>query len=266
MVKNITGKNMIGRTFQYKRALLVKISPEGLVRPIVHISVSLIFILLLSLAVAMPLYAQEPEKPDVHPILDADREKKVREVAGLPMQAAFERMKENDFFLDNNLLHKSIFERFKNQRAKAIRIALQSLEKPQRESVDGKRIDRVRDFYIAKKILRVFPDEAVDSILSRYKKGNVLTRANIIRASTKLAGGQPIKELLINALDDKTFVDEGDPDIEGTPLRICDLAYNQLVVRYQIKNVLRVIGSLHRVDARDYHITILKDLMGAEIF
>lgn len=266
MVKHITGKNMIGRTFQYKRALLVKISAEGLVMAMARISVSFIFILLFSLAVAMPLCAQEPQRPEVNPILDADREKKVREVADLSTQAAFERMKKNDFFLDNDLLHKSIFERFKNQRAKAIRFALQSLEKPQRESVGGKKIDRVRDFYVAKKILQVFPDEAVDKILSRYKKGNTLTRANIIRASAKIAGGQPIKELLINALDDRSFVEEEGPDSEGAPLRICDLAYNQLVLRYHIKNVLRVIGTLHRTDARDYHITLLKNLMGAGIF
>ena len=41
-------------------------------------------------------------------------------------------------------------------------------------------------------------------------------------------------------------------------MRICDVAYNQLVLRYRIKNVLRTIGPIYRPENRDYHISVLK--------
>lgn len=41
-------------------------------------------------------------------------------------------------------------------------------------------------------------------------------------------------------------------------MRICDLAYNQLVLRYRLKNVLRTIGPVHRIETQDSHIEILK--------
>ena len=47
----------------------------------------------------------------------------------------------------------------------------------------------------------------------------------------------------------------------GEPLRICDVAYNQLVLRYNVKGVLRVIGTIHKIDVRNYHIEKLKALL-----
>jgi hypothetical protein len=76
-----------------------------------------------------------------------------------------------------------------------------------------------------------------------------------------MAGGQSIRELLIDALDDEAFCEDTDPESIGKPLRICDVAYNQLVIRYKIKKVQRVIGSIHAIDMRNQHIRILKDIL-----
>ncbi len=76
-----------------------------------------------------------------------------------------------------------------------------------------------------------------------------------------MAGGDVIRLLLIEALDDDTSCEDRLPETVGEPLRICDVAYNQLVLRYNIKGVLRTIGTVHNLEAREYHIQKLMDLL-----
>jgi HEAT repeat protein len=118
-------------------------------------------------------------------------------------------------------------------------------------------VHRAKDLYIGKKMFEVFPGEAIPKLLKLYETGDATTRGNVIRVSGNLAGPE-ITALLVNALDDKTFCDPEDPEVEGLPMRICDVAYNQLVLRYRIKNVLRTIGPIYRPENRDYHIAVLK--------
>ena len=46
----------------------------------------------------------------------------------------------------------------------------------------------------------------------------------------------------------------------ANPLRVCDVAYNLIVLHYGIQNVLRTIGTVHRIEVRDYHIDKLKGI------
>ena len=89
----------------------------------------------------------------------------------------------------------------------------------------------------------------------------LMTKANIIRVSGGVSGGPEIRQLLIQALSDTTFCEEETPDSVGERMRICDVAYNQLVLRYGIRNVLRTISPAHRINNRDYHISILKGML-----
>ena len=202
--------------------------------------------------------AAEPTRPAVGYVFDAKKEAKIKELANLPLEEAFAKLKDKDFAVNDTLLHKAIFTAFQDRRQEAIDLALDYLKLPIMETIDYKRVNRVDDFYIAKKILHVFPEESVDSLLELYESSDAITKGNIIQVLGQMEGGQAIRDFLIGALDDRTFCEGEDLETMGPSLRICDAAYNQLVLRYKIKNVLRTIGTVYTIEQRDYHIEILK--------
>jgi hypothetical protein len=65
--------------------------------------------------------------------------------------------------------------------------------------------------------------------------------------------------MLIAALDDKTATITDEQDAAGSSLRICDLAYNQLVLNLRIAGVLRMVRADQGTGERDYHINRLKE-------
>jgi len=72
---------------------------------------------------------------------------------------------------------------------------------------------------------------------------------------------QRMWDVLLKALKEKEVYDGNDPEAIGHPLRVCDLAYNQIVAQYGIRDVLRTIGRGHSIDVRDYHIKNLRKLI-----
>lgn len=214
-----------------------------------------------SLVLTASLNAMEPQKPLIKLNFDSREVAKVKEVKRAPAKEAFDMLKDMDSTVDEKLLYKTILAAFGQRKQEIINLALQQIQLPENEIIDGKKVNRTSDLYISKKIFEVFPEESVNRLLSLYENGSIPIKANVIRTLSKIAGGQPVKDLLINALDDKTFIQNDDPDMEGYPLRICDTAYNQLVLRYKIKNVLRTIGTIHKIEDRDYHIAVLKGLL-----
>jgi hypothetical protein len=202
--------------------------------------------------------AEEPQRPDVYKALDSEKEARINDVSGLTPEGAFERLRGIDFVTDQDLLHKAIFKTFEHRKAKGIALALNYLKLPVMETKNGKLVDRTADFYVAKKTLEVFPDESVNKLLKLYNRGDAIVRGNVIRASGKISG-KAIKKLLVKALNDKTSCEDENPEMEGIPLRICDEAYNQLVLRYKVNDVLRTIGNGYTIEVRDYHIDILKE-------
>jgi hypothetical protein len=65
--------------------------------------------------------------------------------------------------------------------------------------------------------------------------------------------------LLTEALHDTSICQDLSGEALGEPLRICDMAYNQLMIRYSIKDVMRTIGTGHSIEVRDHHIRVLED-------
>lgn len=223
-----------------------------------HQSIAITTIIIFCLTVLIGLAgAKEPTRPTVDYTFDSKKEAKILELKGLQVPEIFNRLKGIDFIINGKLLNKAIFVAFNNSKKEAVAYAMRHLSGP-RQIVEGERVSRNYDFDVAKKILRMFPDEAVDSLLEVYNSSDPVTKSNIICVLGKMAGGQAIRNLLIEALDDKTFCEEEHPEMIGEPLRICDEAYNQLVLRYSITNVLRTIGNVHRIEIRDYHIDELK--------
>jgi hypothetical protein len=212
---------------------------------------------------AAPAGGAEPEKPFVDGVFDVEKELKINEIAGLPVEEALKRLTGMEFLTDEELLNKSVSKAFGHRKTEAIASALDRLRLPAVERGDGGVVNRSTEFHVCKKVMEVFPEEAAGKVLLLYRDGDEVTRGNLIRASGRMAGGTAIRTLLLDALDDQTVAgDAAHPEMMGAPLRICDIAYNQLVLRYAIRDVLRTIGTVHKIENRDHHINILKGLLG----
>ena len=205
--------------------------------------------------------AKGPIKPNVNRKLAPEKEAKIRELENLSMELTFERLKGVDFLGDNDLLNRAIFASFRYRKNAAIDYSLQYLERPRVQLENDMPVSRANELYVVKKVFEVFPSEAADTLLELYDSSGPVTRGNVVRVSGKLAGGDAIRELLINALNDKAFCENEHPEMTEEPMRVCDVAYNQLVLSYSIKNVLRTIGPIYNIETRDYHIEILKNLL-----
>jgi hypothetical protein len=217
--------------------------------------------ILLGMFLMTSVNAKEPTRPEIKKIDDPKKVAKINEVKNLPIDEAFSRLKGNDFFLDADLLDNAIFESFRDRKEEALAYSIENLKKPRRELIGGEIADRTLDLFVAKKILQMFPDESLYSLLDMYEHAEAATKVNIIFALGNMEGDPAIRNLLLTALDDKTVWQEENPEMIGEPLRICDEAYNQLVLRYAIENVLRTIGNGHAIEDRDYQIEMLKNML-----
>jgi hypothetical protein len=201
--------------------------------------------------------AAEPRKPSVTGILDGKKELRINQIYLRPSTEAYEELKGVEFLADEDFANKAVYQTFHRRRMEGIELAVRKLSMPVKDFSNGRMHHRAGDIYVAGKIFEIFPDESIPILLERYRNGDATTKGNIVRASGRMAG-KPAGDLLLEALEDKTYCDPVDPEVEGPPMRVCDLAYNQLVLRHRIRNVLRTIGPNDRIDNRDYHIAILK--------
>jgi len=190
--------------------------------------------------------------------LTTEQEQKIQQLQGLSVEEVFDRLKEIDFVVNEMLLKQAVSTAFEPNKPEAIELALEYVKLPLTELVNDEVVSRTLDFYVAKKTLQAFPDDSIPKLLELYDSNNVIAKSNIIRAVGPMVSNQTVRNLLAGALDDKTTPDEKVDEQIGEPLRICDIAYNQLVLNLKIKDVLRVIGTGHNIEVREYHIAILK--------
>ncbi len=202
---------------------------------------------------------QEPVKPGVDRTFSAAQEQSIDQLTALAIPDVFKRLTSDEFLDEEAYLNKAIYMAFNRRVAQAVEFALGHVRstEPQQNPTSPE------ELYIAKKTLQIFQDQALKSLLDLYSSGKPKTRKNVIEALGQMEG-ESAREVLIDALDDPSFCEDQQPESVGEPLRICDAAYNQLVIRYKIKNVPRVIGSVHTIDMRNHHIRILKDKLAAE--
>jgi hypothetical protein len=187
--------------------------------------------------------------------IKAKKEAKIKSLASMDVQRAFEELQKPSFMSDRKGLKGAIRTGFKDREGLAVATALKTVESIQ--SYGGKS-DQGRKFYISKMVLATFPEKSVEALNRMYRISDSNTKGNVIKVLGALSKDGQVKHLLVEALDNKAFCEEEDPEIVGCPLRVCDVAYNQLVLRHGIKGVLRTIGTSHRMEVRDYHINILK--------
>ncbi|MFH1413961.1 MAG: hypothetical protein ABIG56_03865 [Candidatus Omnitrophota bacterium] len=206
------------------------------------------------------VFAAEPAKPFIYSNFSREQEKQINKIRRLSIEEVIEELQGQEFLVNEDLLSRAIFVSFMNRRDEAIDFVLDYFELPISEVIDGKRINRGSNFFIGKKILQVFPDESFARISEVYNSSSFIRKTNIIQALGTMYG-EEIKNFLIEALDDQDSLEEDDDDdieIDGELMRICDVAYNQLVLRYEIKDVLRTISPAHTIEQRDSFIETLR--------
>ena len=209
-----------------------------------------------------PAVAVEPQRQNVHKIFSEQKEAKIQAIKSLTTKEVFDNLQSTDFMLNSDLSYKAIYEAFTSRRAEALSFAQSYLMSPSIEVVDGRQVTHGKSLNIAKKVFKVFPDEATPILVSLYYGSDDVVRGNVINVAGGVSGGAQIKDMLINALNDKSFAEEVTPELSGEPLRVCDIAYNQIVLRSGVRNVLRTIGSSHKIKTRDYHINELRLSLG----
>jgi hypothetical protein len=193
---------------------------------------------------------------------DSGRQVNLADLPNLNLKQAFNELKESNFLVNERLMNEAVLTAFWRRTPEALELACQYIRLPIQENIEGKTFSRAMDFYIAKSILQAFPDAALKRLTKLYDSTrDAITRGNIVLVLGGMEHDPRMWELLLDALEDKETYGGNDPEAVGYPLRVCDLAYNQIVAQYEIKDALRTIGNAHAIDVRDYHINRLKKLI-----
>lgn len=175
-----------------------------------------------------------------------------------PAGQVFAELKDDEFISDEELAQNAVVGAFGHRKAEGIALALKQVTSSVTETSPARAESRARDFVVARRILAAFPDQSVPCVLELYARGNAATKGNVVRAVGRVAGDDRVPRFLHAALTDKSVCEDLSPEEMGQPLRVCDLAYNQLVLCLAVKGVLRTISPAHSVAVRDHHIAVLK--------
>ncbi len=200
----------------------------------------------------------EPLPLNVETKLSNEQTNTIYSLESLFLEDTFIRLQGADIFPNKAFLHSAIYSAMKFREEEAVAFAVDYIRKSGSSNSQGEWKDDARAFYVAKEILRVFPETAMEHIFPLYEVSGPKIRGRIVRSLGSISG-YDAQELLFSALEDQRYFENDDEELNGIPMRVCDLAYNQLVLRYRIKGVLRNIAPMHKIDVRDYHIEILKN-------
>ena len=186
--------------------------------------------------------------------LNAEQQADIDAMKSLSLLDTFEILGEPEYMTNQQLCNEAIAQAYSGSEYEAVELALARVKEPMEQTDES----GIREMKTAKSIIAQFPDVSVPRLAGLYPQYDVSVNVNLITAAGALAGEKEILEMLLKALDDETLTIDTTPDLAGQPLRICDIAYNQLVLNLQIKDVLRTIGTGMTTDVRDYHIDVLK--------
>jgi hypothetical protein len=193
--------------------------------------------------------------------LGVDQELTIEELRGLEVAESFHRLSGDEFLGEPELMEAAVLELYSLESAEAVETALASLGRPFARMEDG--IVRVRsgEVYVAKKVLEAFPEVSTGRLVEAYAAADPEVRGNLLRAIGRLADQKPIHDLLLTALDDTTPAEPEEIQELGLPMRLCDLAYNQLMLEHRFRGIPRTLGSSHSLTARDLSIQEMKLLL-----
>lgn len=214
------------------------------------------------LAISTPSGADQTDQGTGNLSSDSGPQAALARLPDMDLKQAFKELRNKHFVVNESLMNEAAVTAFGHRKREAIELACQYIRLPIVENVEGKVFSRSEEFRIAKSVLQAFPDAALKRLWGLYfSTQDAVTRGNIVLALGGMQDDPRMGALLLEALDDKAFYGGYDPEAEGDPLRVCDLAYNQITAHYEIKDVLRTIGNVYAVHVRDDHINHLKKLI-----
>jgi PKD repeat protein len=202
--------------------------------------------------------------PDNYESLTPEREARIAGLQNLSFADAWDRLRNVTFLANRTYFRTAIFTALGDRSEDAVAFALEKLKSSGRDGIGEDAGYKIPEWRLAMEVLRVFSQDALGRLFDLYHTGSPADRRDVIHVLSGIPGEGMIKDLLVRALYDQSACQEGDEDIEGIPLRVCDEAYNELVSRYDVRNTLRVIGTAHRLADRDYHVGELRKLFGAD--
>jgi len=211
----------------------------------------------------VPLIPARPARigaPDLGVQLSPEREAKLEQMKNLTLAEAIEELKDVGFEMNRSYMDIGILTALDDKRTEAVAFALDSLRNPKTVQIEGETVLQASDFVLAREILRLFSEESLPELIRLYNSGDPFLKRNILLVLGGMSGEGIVRSRLIAALDDQSFWQD-EEGVVGVPLRVCDTAYNQLVLRYGIKNTPRKLGTAHSLETRDYHIDRLRNAL-----
>jgi len=188
-----------------------------------------------------------------------ENKEKIKWLKKMSVKQVFTELEDANIITDDDLTIDAIAESLGEKEEQAVAEAIDRIKRFDFRKIPPKSDRYARSFYVARKVLDFFADVSADKLAALYKDKDPFARAKIIRASGELCDIQSVRNMLTAALNDKAVCEQSSPEIIGWPLRVCDLAYNQLVLNLNVEGVLRTIGTGLDIEDRDYHINLLKE-------
>jgi hypothetical protein len=200
---------------------------------------------------------------------DSGHQAALTRLPDMDLKQAFRELENKGSYVNRRPMNESeaVLAAFGHRKREAIDLACHYLRLPIEENVEGRIFSRAEEFHVAKSVLQAFPDVGLERLWELYDSTkDAVTRGNIVLVIGGMKDDQRSWELLLAALENKDVYDGNDPEAVGYPLRVCDLAYNQITANYEINDVLRTIGNAHAIHVRDDHINRLKKQLDPALF
>jgi hypothetical protein len=193
-----------------------------------------------------------------------ENDARLRRLARGSSSAVFDVLRQPEFVHDGPASRALVLAAFNERRTEAIENALAQLSLPLIERGDEARQSRIRSVIAARRIFEAFPEESVGPLLRLYDDSDAPTRGSIIRVAGKIPADGAIRPLLMGALGDERPSEGDNWNSGGAAMRVCDDAYNELVLRYQVQGVLHTVSHALPLEERRYHVARLKEKLAAE--
>lgn len=166
-----------------------------------------------------------------------------------PFERSFEQLKQPRATVDAEHRNRLIREGFLAEPSAGLPFVLEKLLRepasPTAEEVRARRADA----RVAREILARMPVEAQAAVASRTT-GSPYQEARLLEATGRFRTPAAL-DRLVRGLSDRREADTGVTADGGWPLRVCDVAYNTLVLRLRLSDFRSPLGIAHSHAQRD---------------
>ncbi|HAL45884.1 MAG TPA: hypothetical protein DCP47_08230 [Phycisphaerales bacterium] len=196
--------------------------------------------------------------------LSVAQEQRIESLENLSVPEILNELDDPNITTDEDLMTDAISISLEDKEQKAVDEAIKRIKTNELKRTDPNSYRNARNIYVARKVVNYFADVSANKLVALYKDKDPYVRGRVVTSAGELSDISSVKNMLIKALGDKSNSEDKDAEMEGWPLRVCDVSYNQLVLNENVTGVLRTIGTGLPTADRDYHINILKKKLKAK--